>query len=151
MENVGLRTSTFREERNYIQTTLDKRRSNEATNDEVCELIAKKNRKIIFENLKHISDDNCSLSRMRMWQVKKKISAENFSSLPVGKYDKNKNIVSNPKELKKLYVHKYKERLRHRKVLPEFSNLKEVKENLFSHRLQLSKQRKSPKWMEKDL
>ena len=76
---------------------------------------------------------------------------KNGSSEPVAKNDEFGNLVCNRTELKQLYVRVYKDRLRHRDIRPEYSQMKEHKEYLFNLRIKLSKMRKSPVWTEKDM
>ena len=45
----------------------------------------------------------------------------------------------------------YKDRLRHRTVKPEYSQMKDHKEYLFNLRIKLSKTRKTHPWTEADL
>ena len=70
---------------------------------------------------------------------------------PVSKKNQKGKIISNPEELKSLYLQTYKHRLRHRPIAKDLTNLKNLKEILFKKRLKLSKLRKSQKWSKKEL
>ena len=98
-----------------------------------------------------MSDPNGKMTRLKIWNMRKKVCPKNVSSEPVAKNDEGGNLVCNRTELKQLYVRVYKDRLRHRDIRPEYSQMKEHKEYLFNLRIKLSKMRKSPVWSEKDI
>ena len=60
-------------------------------------------------------------------------------------------MITNPEELKELYLHTFQHRLRHRPVVPGYEELLKCQEELFHHRLQLAKKQKTPAWQMKDL
>ena len=60
-------------------------------------------------------------------------------------------MVCNKNELKNLYISVYEDRLRHRVIPVEYSQLKENMEYLFYLNLKLSKLRKSTDWTIEDL
>ena len=86
-----------------------------------------------------------------MWKVKQKVCPKNGQSVPVAKLDEHGNLVCNRIQLQQLYIRVYKDRLRHRTVLPEYTQMKEHKEYLYNLRLKLSKTRKSPDWTPSDM
>ena len=114
-------------------------------------LIADENLKKIKDNLTALSNTDGSMAVPGVWKLKKKIFPKNSVSLPVSKKGPNGRLVSNPDELKKLYLTTYKHRLRHRPIKPGFEQLKMLKEELCSKRLRLVKMRPNEPWAEKDL
>ena len=98
-----------------------------------------------------MSDRGGNMSRIKMWKIKQKLCPKYETSVPVAKKDKDGYLVCNQSQLKKLYVEVYTERLSHRKMQEEYSDLKQNKEYLFELRLKLSKTRKSDDWTMADL
>ena len=62
-----------------------------------------------------------------------------------------KQLITNPEELKELYLNTFKYRLRHRPPQPDYQELVELQEELFKLRLKNSKTQKSTEWTMKDL
>ena len=60
-------------------------------------------------------------------------------------------LITNPSELKALYLETFKYRLRHRPVQPGFENLLEYQKELFELRLELAKENKTEPWVIGDL
>jgi hypothetical protein len=118
---------------------------------EIANQIFERNRKLIIDQVCDMSDITCNLSRVKMWKVKQKVCPKIETAYPVAKLDHNGNLVSNRDELKKLYSDTYKERLRHRDINPNYAQLKQLKETLFSLRLRTAKLSKTNPWSEKDL
>ena len=98
-----------------------------------------------------MSDNTGNMSRLKMWKIKSKVCPKNSSSVPVAKLDESGNLVCNSLQLQQLYIRVYKDRLRHRTILPEYRQMKEHKEYLFSLRLKLLKTRKTPEWNYSDI
>jgi hypothetical protein len=86
-----------------------------------------------------------------MWKLKKKIFPKNLPSLPTAKKDSKGNLISSPEELKSLYLQTYKTRLRYRPMAADMEELRELKEQLCSKRLELASMTKSNPWTEADL
>ena len=59
--------------------------------------------------------------------------------------------LTNPAELKELYLQPIKHSLRHRPSQPDFEKYFEIQNDLFKLRLELAKGNKSPPWVMKDL
>ena len=56
----------------------------------------------------------------------------------IAKKNREEKLITNPNELKELYLDTYVSRLRNRKILPGFENLKTLKEYLCQQRLKIS-------------
>ena len=73
--------------------------------------------------------------------MKKKLFPKVKSSIPVGKKNLKEQLITNPEELKDLYLETLKFRLRQRKSDVEF--ILNRKEELFKLRLELAKKNKT--------
>ena len=113
-----------------------------------CEEI---NRKKVTENFVSIGGNNGNLSHQGIWKIKKKYFPKVKPSLPAGKKNLKQQLITNPAELKELYLQTFKYRLRHRPAQPGFESLLEIQNELFKLRLELSKQEKTPAWKMSDL
>ena len=60
-------------------------------------------------------------------------------------------MITNPEELKELYLQTFKYRVRHRPSQPGFEKYLDDQNELFRLRLELAKQHKSQPWVMKDL
>ena len=144
---------TAKHKEDKIQKLITNRRNeNESLNDdEISELISVRNRKVILEQVSGTADLSGNLSRLKMWKLKQKICPKIENSVPVAKLDERGNLVSNTTEMKQLYVRVYKHRLRHRDIQPELTQLRGLKEQLFSMRKKVAFERKSENWNLNDL
>ena len=86
-----------------------------------------------------------------IWKIKRKIFPKIKPSLPVAKKNIKNQLITNPEELKKLYLETFKYRLRHRPAQPGFESLLDDQEELFKLRLEMSKEIKTEDWKMKDL
>ena len=100
--------------------------------------------------LSHISflkgEDNNCLNRLNLWRMKQKLCPSVAPSYGLAKFNSKSELVSNRRDLLNLYKNEYVERLSHRNMNAEFEQLRILKENLFEHRLSLSKHRKTYDW-----
>ena len=71
--------------------------------------------------------------------------------MPVGKKDGQGNLITNHKQLKKLYLKTYTQRMRNRPMKTELGELKDLKDELFNVRLKLASKKKSEPWLMVDL
>ena len=61
-----------------------------------------------------------------MWKLKKRLWPKKKSTLPVAKWNQVKKLVSSPREIKAALFQEYKERLRTRKIRPDFQEQKKM-------------------------
>ena len=101
------------------------------------------NRKKVTENFRDIGGNHDNLSHQGIWRIKKKYFPKKKPSLPVGKKNLKQQLITNPAELKELYLQTFKYRLRHRPPQPGFEPLLDDQNELFKLRLELSKQEKT--------
>ena len=119
--------------------------------EQIANSIIERNRKLIVDQISEMSDMTCSFSRVKMWKVKQKVCPKIQTAYPVAKVDSSGNLVSNRTELKTLYSDTYKDRLKHRSIKKNCTQLKQLKENLFSLRIKTAKLRKTSPWSAKEL
>ena len=108
------------------------------------------NKKKVVDNFKEL-DNNGDVNHQGIWKVKKKFFPKINPSLPVGKKNLKQQLITNPSELKALYLDTFKYRLRHRPVQPGFENLLEYQKELFDLRLELAKMNRTEPWTIGDL
>ena len=91
------------------------------------------------------------LTRKVYGRIKENIFPKIKPPLPVAKKNLKKQLITNPEDLKDLFVDTFKYRLRHRPVQPGYEELLELQEELFNLRLKLAKEERSPDWTMNDL
>ena len=80
-----------------------------------------------------------NLAHQGIWKAKQEFSPKTKPSLPLGKKNVKGQLITNPEELKKLYLDTFKYRLRHRPVQPGFEDILKQQEELFNLRLEVLK------------
>ena len=75
--------------------------------------------------------------------MKKKLFPKVKSSIPVRKKNLKEQLITNPEEIKDLYLETFKFRLRHRKAKPDVEFILNRKEELYKLRLELAKKNKT--------
>ena len=99
-----------------------------------------------------LAAENDSTSGTRSaWSIYRKLRPKHKPVIPVGKKNKHGHIVTNHKELRKLYLETFIWRLRKRPSHPKMVNLHTAKENMFQTILKLCKMTPSNPWDMKDL
>ena len=86
-----------------------------------------------------------------LWSLKKKINPKIKQTLPTGKKNIEGCVVTNPEELKELYLQTFLHRLRERPIKEGFEKLMEIKEELFMLILEAAKLNKRKPWNMNDL
>ena len=118
---------------------------------EIAEKCEELNKKKVTENFKGINGQEGELAHQGIWKIKKKYFPKISPSLPAGKKNIKKQLITNPAELKELYLQTFKFRLRQRPPQPGFEELLEDQRELFKLRLELAKKEKTPPWKLHDL
>ena len=93
------------------------------------------NREKVMNNFHDINGDDGNLSHQGVWKLKKKYFPKIKPSLPVGKTNLKGQLITNPDELKKLYIDTFKYRLRQRPAKPDYEKFLEIQEEIFQKRL----------------
>ena len=117
----------------------------------LAESVCKENFEKVKENFSLLTNNQDSFSCNGMWKAKKRMFPKHTKPLPVAKVDSNGRLVSNPEELKSLYLDTYIHRLRHRPIRPELKELEILKMELFIKRLHLVKLQMVQPWTLKHL
>ena len=86
--------------------------------------------------LKGMQDGN--LSHHGVWKAKKKYFPKVKPANPVGKKNIKGQIITNPEELKDLYLDTFKFRLCHRSPAPGYEEILDKQEKLFYYTIGLS-------------
>ena len=81
-----------------------------------------------------------------MWKLRKKLHPYKQTDPPMAKNDKNGNLITAPSLLRNLYLNTYTDRLRHREMKTEFSDVFQLKMKLWSLRYESLKSKKSHTW-----
>ena len=128
----------------------DKRESLEKEVNQIEEELAKSvsetNFKKAKENMSIMTSNNGFFNAVGMWKIKQRIIPKHCPPLPVAKVDSSGRLVSDPEELKKLYIETYIHRLRKRPIRPEFKELEQLKLELFNKRMKIVKLQKYELW-----
>ena len=132
---------------------LDEREEEEINNLEalISEECEEENRNIVMDNFNNMNGADGNLNHQGVWKAKKKFFPKTKTNIPVGKTNLKGQMITNPEELKDLYLETFKFRLRKRPVKPGYEDLLEKQEKLFNLRLEMAKKQKSPAWKMSDL
>ena len=117
--------------------------------EEIGNDISEKYHKEIVDALNLLGGDNHTLNgseRKHLWQLLKRKYPKCLPAIPVGKKDKSGNIITNHEGLKKLYLETYVHRLRNRPIKEEYSEIKQLKDELLELRMELASSNKSLPW-----
>ena len=118
---------------------------------QVSKLVAEDNRNRVYENFKSLSNQDGNLNNNNMWNIKRKVFPKNKETLPFAKKDCDGNLISSHSQLKDLYIDTFVHRLRPRPMKPDYLYLKQLKEELWSKRLEYVETQKTKDWTFHDL
>ena len=99
---------------------------------EISDSCQDENRRKVVDNLLDLDGNNGNLNQQGVWKMKKKLFPKVKSSIPVGKKNLKEQLITNPEELKDLYLETFKFRLRHRKAKPDVEFILYRKEDMLS-------------------
>ena len=85
-----------------------------------------------------------------MWKLKNEYFPKKENSVPSAKVNEKGILISNPNELKNLYLDHFVERLRERQMIQELENMKESVEGEFNEVIEIFKENESPEWNESE-
>ena len=122
-----------------------------ATEIEITKRVEEENFKIISENFKTMTNVTGTFNSNGLWKIKNKMFPSKRKKANMAKKNRKGKLITNPVELKSLYLDTYVSRLRHRKIMPGFENLQKLKEYLCQQRLKLSANVPSPPLTRKKL
>ena len=116
----------------------------------IADICAEKNVKIIQDHYSQVTDSSRAFNVPKMWGLRKKLNLQS-KDVPTAKKDNACNMITINEELLALYKNTYMDRLAHKPISPEYQELKQLKENLFKVRCQISKVTKSEDWESEDI
>ena len=105
---------------------------------EITNKVQDQNFKIITENFDEIKNSSGTLNCNGLWKVKNRMFPSKKKKQNMAKKNSKGKLITNPGELKELYLDTYVSRLRNRRIMPGFENLKFLKEYLCKQRLRLT-------------
>ena len=114
--------------------------------EQIANLTAEENRKKVFEDFGKLSNTDGTTNINGIWSLKRKLFPKNSEPIPIAKRNPDGRLISSKNELLNLYLDTYKHRLRHRPIKSKFVYLKQLKQKLFTQRLEIAKTRKSEPW-----
>ena len=91
-----------------------------------------------------------SFNQISIWKLKKKIFPQ-ANDPPMGKKNDQGILITAPGLLKELYIETYKKRLDHREMKETLKDVFFLKEELWSTRMKILREIKSPPWNNSDL
>ena len=130
---------------NQMQVLASLQEKIDSLDIEIANVCAEKNMKIIKEHYETVTDCAGSFNVPKMWGLKKKLKLQS-NNVPSAKKDAAGNLVTTKNGLLDLYRKTYIDRLSHKPILPEYGQLKQLKENLFDLRYQIASLTKTENW-----
>ena len=98
------------------------------------------------DQLNLAAENNSTSGTRSAWSIYRKLWPRHKPVIPVGKKDKQGHLVTNHKELEKMYLDNFIWRLRKRLSHPKMVYLHHAKENMFQTVLKLCKMTPSHPW-----
>ena len=133
----------------YLEDVEEKELAN--IEDEIANECENANKQKVVDNLNSLASENGDVNYQGIWQIKKKIFPKVKPTKQTGKRNVMNQLITNPSELKELYLSSFIYRLRHRPTQPGFEDVLDTQNEVFKMRLELSKRTKSPDWSLNDL
>ena len=118
--------------------------------EQISNECAHKHFELIKTHVKEATGKDGKVDTGKVWKMRKKLCPRPKEILSVKK-DKEGNRVTDPNKIQGIYSEGYKDRLKHRKIVPDLEHLKTLRETLFKKRLAAAKDNKSPDWKMEDL
>ena len=113
--------------------------------EEIGTKISDKNASKVNEYVAEFNLSGGKFSQTGLWKLKNKLCPKP-SDPPMAKKDTLGNLVTEPNQLKELYISHYKHRLRHRKIEADFEDLFKMKNDLWKYRLDILRRRTTEPW-----
>ena len=96
----------------------------------------------VRENLGSFTGDDSAINTNGLWNSKNKIMPKDKRCIPMALNDKESNLLSSPDGIKQLSLNEMIQQLRHRKIHPDLTHIKVLKDFLWKKRLKISRKRK---------
>ena len=117
----------------------------EKCEERVTHLMAERNIKLINQQIDQLSSLDGNFNQVGLWKVKKMMLPFPLDP-PMAKNDAGGNLITTPLALKSLYLETYKQRLQHRPIKSEHSDIFHLKTQLWELRYKQIVKVKSPPW-----
>ena len=114
----------------------------EKVNEEISEICADSNRKVVEDFLQHASDGIDGFGHQKTWKMEKVVAPKNKMDPPTAKKDSDGNLITDLDNLEDLYLQTYTDRLQPNTIEPQLQNLEQLKEYLFQLRYLLAKMKR---------
>ena len=118
--------------------------------NKLAKLCAQTNYDNICEEISGINCNEGGVNSGKLWNLKKKLSPK-CRDPPTAMMNPDGKLITSEKEIEKLAINVFENRLKNRDMKIELSELREDKEFLFNLRLEKAKQNKTPPWTLKEL
>ena len=94
-----------------------------AAENKLAKIVGKRNKDIIETASKDLSNQEGEFNINQLWKLKKQLFP-NCKDPPAAVLDTEGNLITDSKQIKKLLITEYKQRLRDRPVRPDLGNIK---------------------------
>ena len=108
-------------------------------------LLLSKSWAFLHDYYETVTDSSGCFNVPKMWGLKKKLNLGS-QNVPSAKKDKSGNLITTKNGLLALYKQTYVDRLSHKPIREDYEQSKELKENLFKLRYEISSRNKSEDW-----
>ena len=116
-----------------------------AIDKKIEDLTATRNAHLVQEYVKSLII-NGKFSHTSMWRLRKKLHPTKQTDPPMAKHDTKGNLVTTPSLLRTLYLKTYTDRLRHREIRADFSEVFILKMKLWRLQYEKLRSKKSNPW-----
>ena len=104
-------TSISQAEKEDVEKVFNLKKDLEETTEKIASICASKNKDIVDEYLGKNQDFTEGFSQIRTYNLKKRLCPKNVMDPPSAKRNSEGKLISDPDELKELYLETYTERL----------------------------------------
>ena len=132
--------------KNSGESNPETEQEEENLEQEIATTIDDLNLKVVKETLGVLHDGSGLMNRRGLWNLKKKVNPKVKPTLPMGKKNLQGQIITNPKELKDLYLQTFLHRLRNRPIKKGYEGIIDLQNELFKIRIESAKLKKTAPW-----
>ena len=123
----------------------------EKVTDNITKLVSEKNRDKLYENFKDLDQTEGGTFANGIWSIKKRVFPKQSANIPAAKTDINGKSVTNPDQIKNIYLTTFQHRLRNRPPKESYAKITELEEILCETRLLITREAKSPDWTKSEI
>ena len=124
--------------------TNDTKRKLKEIENEISQETEQQFAKKVKESIGLLTGDDGGISTHGLWNAKNRIIPKDKSSIPTALKDNKGNFISSPEGIKELCLNEMVNRLRHRKIRSDLTNLHKIKEVLCEKKTLNCKEKKNP-------